>query len=193
MTKSRGIICLETEWEHTSDASRRDLNTRGLLEFIGKTLNCKIIHRTVATKAELQFYLNQFSKSDYKNNYNIIYFSFHGDTKSIWLEGENEPISLDELARLDNGNLFRDKIIHFSSCRTFIDGKANANLLSFKESVGAYMISGYTKSVNMCRSAINDIAFFSEVFNHPVRRADIMPSYNKLYDGLANSLGFKIL
>lgn len=83
-----GIICIETEWEHTVAQNRMSLHTKALLDFLEKSWGCKVIYRRVATKSELQYYLNRFALSKYKEDYSIIYLSFHGDTHSIFLEGE---------------------------------------------------------------------------------------------------------
>ena len=82
-----GIICLETEWEHTIKQNRLSLHTRSLLGFLEKSWGCKVIYRRVATKGELQYYLRRFATSEY-NDYSIFYLSFHGGTHSIFLEGE---------------------------------------------------------------------------------------------------------
>ena len=49
-----GIICFETEWEHTIKQNRLSLHTRSLLGFLEKSWGCKVIYRRVATKGELQ-------------------------------------------------------------------------------------------------------------------------------------------
>ncbi len=87
MKQKNGIICLETEWEHTIERNRRSIHTKPLLDFLEKSSGCEIIYRRVATKNELQYYLKRFNLAKY-DNYSIIYLSFHGDTHSIFLEGE---------------------------------------------------------------------------------------------------------
>lgn len=70
-----GIICLETEWEHTIKQNRLSLHTRSLLGFLEKSWGCKVIYRRVATKGELQYYLRRFATSEY-NDYSIFLFVF---------------------------------------------------------------------------------------------------------------------
>lgn len=43
-----GIICIETEWEHTTRNNRRPIYTKPLLEFIERMRGCKVIYRRVA-------------------------------------------------------------------------------------------------------------------------------------------------
>ena len=66
-----GIICLETEWEHTIKQNRLSLHTRSLLGFLEKSWGCKVIYRRVATKGELQYYLRRFATSEY-NDYSFM-------------------------------------------------------------------------------------------------------------------------
>lgn len=56
MKQKNGIICLETEWEHTIERNRRSIHTKPLLEFLEKSSECEIIYRRVATKNELHFH-----------------------------------------------------------------------------------------------------------------------------------------
>lgn len=86
MKQKNGIICLETEWEHTIERNRRSIHTKPLLEFLEKSSECEIIYRRVATKNELQYYLRRFNLTRY-DNYSIIYLSFHGiHIQSFWKE-----------------------------------------------------------------------------------------------------------
>lgn len=187
-----GIICLETEWEHTVKSNQISLHTKPLLEFLENAWHCKTIYRRVATRSELQYYLNRFNNPEY-DDLSIIYLSFHGDTHSIILEGENKDncdISLEELSKMSNG-VFRDRFVHFSSCRTLIG--SNKELEKFKNDTGALYISGYSTSVDSIQSAINDIAYFDQIFRHQKKRALIRTAMEKYYQGLDNKLGFKII
>lgn len=164
-----GIICIETEWEHTIKKNRLSLHTKPLLEFIEKAYGCPIIYRRCATYAELEFYLKRFDRSEY-DDYKIFYLSFHGDKQLIQLEGESADdkcLSLDELSEIKPG-VFENRILHFSSCQT-MKGR-EGDLLRFKEKTGARIVSGYTKSVDCVLSAINDIAQCHRVASHTPRR-----------------------
>lgn len=187
-----GIICLETEWEHTVKGNRLSLHTKSLLEFLEKSKGCKVIYRRVATKNELQYYLSRFSNMEYKD-YSVFYLSFHGDTHSIQLEGENKNdnrITLSELSNMANG-AFANRFVHFSSCRTFLG--SNKDLEQFKVETGATFISGYTKSVDSILSAINDISYFDQIFRYKSKKAYIPSAMEKYYSGLKKELGFKLL
>ena len=68
----KGIICIETEWEITTKASRRYLNSEPLLQFLSKTHGVPYIYRKVATIEELKYYFKHLAK---KNTLiNIMFF-----------------------------------------------------------------------------------------------------------------------
>ena len=83
----KGIICIETEWQITTQSNKRNINTEPLIRFLHELNNAPYIYRRVATREELRYYLKKFHNKEY-NNYGIFYFSFHGDTHKIVLEGE---------------------------------------------------------------------------------------------------------
>ena len=186
-----GIICFETEWEHTIKQNRLSLHARSLLGFLEKSWGCKVIYRRVATKGELQYYLRRFATSEY-NDYSIFYLSFHGDTHSIFLEGEKKTekkLTLKELADMAKG-VFTDRFVHFSSCRTLLG--SDKELEEFKNDTGALYLSGYTTKVDSILSAINDIAYFDQILRHQTKKALIASAMEKYYNGLSQKLGFKI-
>lgn len=186
-----GIICIETEWEHTVKWNRITLHTESLLSFLEKSWNCNVIYRRVATKAELQYYLDRFRNVEY-GDYSIFYLSFHGDTHSISLEGEkrnDKIVTLKDLSIMANG-LFTNKFVHFSSCRTLLG--SSKEIENFKSDTGASYVSGYTKSVDGILSAINDIAYFDQIFRYKKKKALVATSMEKYYQGLDEKLGFKI-
>ena len=174
-----GIICLETEWEHTIKQNRLSLHTRSLLGFLEKSWGCKVTYRRVATKGELQYYLRRFATSEY-NDY------------SIFLEGEKKTekkLTLKELADMAKG-VFTDRFVHFSSCRTLLG--SDKELEEFKNDTGALYLSGYTTKVDSILSAINDIAYFDQILRHQTKKALIASAMEKYYNGLSQKLGFKI-
>lgn len=181
-----GIICLETEWQITKRGNRLTLNSEPLMRFINEMYNIPYIYRRIATLSELKYYLNQFQKKEY-DKYKIIYFSFHGDTHSIHLEGEKEDLSLNDLQEI-GGNVFQDKFVHFSSCRTLLGSDEISE--TFKDNSGAKIVSGYTKSVESDLSAIHDVAMFGEFLKHKSVSA-VFRNLSKQYEGLEKNLGFK--
>lgn len=181
----RGIICIETEWQITKRSNRLNLNTELLIKFIGEVYHVPTIYRRVATLSELEFYLKQFHKSEY--DYSIFYFSFHGDTQSIHLEGDNCDLRLIDLVQKSN-DLFRNKYVHFSSCRTLLG--SIEKLSKIHQDSNAKVLSGYTKQVDSYLSAIHDIALMGEYLSSSKIQA-MFERMAKLYGGLEQKLGFR--
>lgn len=183
---AHGIICIETEWQITKRANRLNLNSEPLMRFISEMYGIPYIYRRVATKDELKYYLLQFCKKEYANKYDIIYFSFHGQTHAIHLEGEKEDLSLDDLIEM-GASVFENRFVHFSSCRTLIGSSAKA--LSFKERTGAKLLSGYSRSVEGALAAVHDIALFGEYLQHS-RLSTLINNMEKNFGEIEKSLGF---
>ena len=182
-----GIICLESEWEHTKKDNKRDVSSEPLMRFLEKSFGMPYIYRIIATREELKYYLTQFNKANYKRKYGFIYLNFHGWTHSLQLEGDKNLLTMDELQEI-GGNVFQDRFVHFSSCRTFLGSQSVID--DFKEKSGAKMVSGYTKSVDTVLSSIFDIALIKE-FQTCQQIPAIIQHLNNRYSGLQEELGFR--
>ena len=90
----QGIICIETEWQITKRSNRLSLNSEPLMKYISEMYDIPYIYRRVATLGELKYYLEQFSKKEYMNNYSILYFSFHGNTMLFNLKVKRKNCNL---------------------------------------------------------------------------------------------------
>ena len=183
---AHGIICIETEWQLTKKGNRRNLNSEPLMKFISESNKIKYIYKQVATRGELEYYLKQFRKKEY-SGYDILYFNFHGETHLIQLEGEKEGLTLDELQKI-GGNVFEDRFVHFSSCRTLL-GSEN-DIERFKNESKAKIVSGYRKSVDTYLSAVHDIALIGAYIKYSQKPA-IFKHMSQLYGELEEKLGFK--
>ena len=182
----RGIICFETEWEITTGNNRRSLNTEPLLHFMEESYGIPYLYRRIATKTELEYYLKKLSQKRY-DKYDIVYFCFHGETHGLSLEGENELLSLDELITI-GGDVFKNRIVHFSSCRTLLGSQKAID--EFKTKSGAKSVSGYARSVDTVLSAIHDIALF-RACQEKVQISAIFHELENLYEGLQKKLAFR--
>ena len=182
----RGIICIETEWQITKKKNRLSLNSEPLLRFLDESYGIPFIYRRIATQRELIYYLKQFCKNEYAK-YEILYFSFHGQTHGIKLEGEKELLSLNDLLEI-GGDIFKNRIVHFSSCRTLLGSQKSIDV--FKDNSGAKAVSGYPKSVDSVLSAIHDIALFRECQERKQIPA-IFRRLESMHEGLQKELGFR--
>ena len=187
----KGIICLETEWEVTTKRNRRDMDTNSMLRFLHEVHKIPFIYRTVATKEELSYYLKKFNTVESHDKYSILYFSFHGEMHTIQLEGgkrNEKAVSLSDLAEI-GGSVFRDRLVHFSSCNTML--KSDSMINDFKEETGAKIVSGYTKEVDTMLSCIHDLSLFDTFLSYKQVPA-IKRRMETVYNGLSKELGFKI-
>ena len=184
--KNKGIICIETEFEITSNRNRLHLNSEPLLQFLSKTYKIPYIYRKVATIEELKYYFKQFRKKEYSDKYHIYYFSFHGETHLISFES-GESLDLLELSNMAKG-IFEDKFVHFGSCRTMLGSQST--IQEFCKISGAKMVSGFTKKVNFDLCAIHDAALIAETISCKQIPA-IINHMGNLYGGLQEKLGFR--
>ncbi|MBR2050381.1 MAG: hypothetical protein IKK35_00010 [Rikenellaceae bacterium] len=182
----KGVICIETEWDITTKNNRRDINSEPLLQFLSKMYGIPYIYRKVATIEELKYYFKQFRKKEYADNYNMYYFSFHGGTRLVSFES-GEFLELADIAEMANG-IFEGKFVHFGSCRTMRGSKDKIE--EFCASVGAKMVSGFTKDVDGALCAIHDVAFIAEIMKCSQIRT-VINHMEKLYGGLQDELGFR--
>lgn len=162
---AHNIICLEGEWQYAASqptGNRFNLNTAPLLNWLKEYYDIDVIHRNILNRDNLEYYLRflSSSKREFKK-YKIMYIACHGWHHALSLEGEDGKIDLEELADI-SGDFFKDRIVHFSSCRTLANPE---KILQFKDAVKARLVCGYTKSVNPTKSAIADIALFNDLMS----------------------------
>lgn len=185
----RKIFCLETEWNMSRTRKMRDRTSMlPLLTFLEESSKIEFVFRNVASRNDLQFYLSQLRYKTY-DQFEIVYFAFHGITRSIDIPSEPEhPLELTELAELSNG-LLKNRIIHFGSCRTLNTSDRIIN--GFKIASGARIVSGYTKTIDFVKSSILDIAYFSEI-QRSSKVHTLKSRIHRSYGSLATELGFKL-
>lgn len=189
------IICLENEWLYNSQKKENQFNleTKFILDCLKNFYECSVIYRPILSRDNLQYYMNFFSKNRRKfNKYDIIYFACHGWNHAISLEGEDGNIDLLELAEESN-DFFRNKIVHFSSCRTL----SNENIaLKFKEKTKARLVSGYKISVDPMKSMIADMAYFNDLMqikNVGMVLNEGKSRFWKTYESLLSELTFVVV
>ena len=190
---THNIICLETEWEYSEQNpdNRFSLNTLPMLNWLKESYDCEVIYRRFRTKFDLKYYINYFRSHREENfdKYDVIYIACHGEKKSLLIEGQSIPLKT--LANWAKG-FFKDKVIHFSSCRTMsnkIDSK------HFKRDSQALMVSGYQKSVYAMDSSIADIAIMNDLLSQEEfdveRYTDRESEFYQRYKSLLDTLDFR--
>ena len=190
---THNIICLEAEWEYSEQNpdNRFSLNTLPMLNWLKESYDCEVIYRRFRTKFDLKYYINYFRSHREENfdKYDVIYISCHGEKKSLLIEGQSIPLKT--LANWAKG-FFKDKVIHFSSCRTMsnkIDSK------HFKRDSQALMVSGYQKFVDAMDSSIADIAIMNDLLSQEEfdveRYTDRESEFYQKYKSLLDTLDFR--
>lgn len=186
------IICLEAEWEYSekNKENRFSLKTLPMLNWLQEIYDCEVIYRRIRTKSDLKYYLEYFQKhteEEFKK-FDIIYFACHGEKKGLWIEGQSIPLTtLIKWGR----DLFKDKVIHFSSCRT-MSNKIDSR--SFKKGCQALMVSGYQKAVDAVDSGIADIAIMNDLLSQEEidieRYTDRDSEFYQKHESLLDNLSF---
>ena len=145
------------------------------------------------SKEDLQHYINFFNSHKREwNKIGIIYIACHGWFHSLSLEGEDGNVDLKELADMD-GDFFRDKIVHFSCCKTLANTQ---EVEQFKNITGARLVCGYKKSVDAMKSAIADVALLNELItsNKPGNiKNEEVSTFRKTYKSLLDDLRFDVV
>ncbi len=183
MTKK--IFCLEGEWEKSL---KPKYSVESYLNYLDEAFSVRHIYRKVNSSVSLQKYLNTIGTKKYQD-YKVVYLAFHGDSNLIELD-HSESLNLDQLAELV-GELLKDKIIHFGSCKTLLGSETD--LKKFKKSTRAKMVSGYTTSVDFFDSSLLDMAFLYKIGDYPGHPGHIKGWLKKKHPVLFNELGFTVI
>lgn len=186
----KGIICFETG-EFAKYSTENQFAALPLLEFMKQAMGIDFIYRQIATRQELEYYLQVIGSKRFQNKFDVVYFSFHGQPENICLtQNGHELISFDELAEMGaTCESFLHRHIHFSSCETM--NCDESVIRRFKRNVGAKTVSGYTECVDATAAFINELAYFHQIFLYST-----VATYKKHmadYQEQLNKLGFTIL
>lgn len=185
MDYNQYIFSLEGEWDGTLKSKNTIEPTLKFLENVSKI---KYIHRRVALKDDLFYYLDQAVKSKY-SGYNLLYLAFHGSSREIWMADNKSSVTLQDLAEKYEGK-FVGRTIHFGSCKTL--RISPEELEYFLDMTRAEIVSGYTTDVDFIDSSIFEIAYFTwmQEYKQKWRVADKLKN---LYPSLYGRLGFVAL
>lgn len=176
-----GVFCLEGEWD--SDLRKR-WSVLPVLELLERLGELKAIHRDVATKEELAFYLKKWSQRRY-DDYQILFIASHGDKGSLCWSTGNET-SLEELAELI-GDSARGCYIYMGSCLTLFDEKEARR---FAERTGAAAVMGYRREVDMVEGAGWEVILLSWLANHYGHPATLFKQLMQRHQELAKLYKF---
>ncbi len=195
----RGIFCIETAtWDQENEKSH--LSVRPMLEILRNLTDIPFIHRDVATKGELKYFLERWAslKDDRGNaTYPILYAGFHGTEGQIYLNSET-MIDIDDI-RMYLDSKCENRVIHFGSCSTL--AISPEELHDFLDTTEASAVSGFEKDIDWLESFSFECMYLRSLnFN---RRRHLSPDHvRKIHEGqilkakahsqLSDHLGFNI-
>lgn len=192
MYLANNIFCLEGDW---NDDLRKKTSILSGLEMLHSISDVNYIHKTVGTFEELKFrlidYINNSIKprSKYKS-YDLLYIATHGRNGSIYFDNEIDVLDLFEEIIHEIGIVkpFAGKVIHFGSCLTM--KMSDHKLKKLAELTGAFIISGYTKSISFLESTLFDVLYFNELITRK-KKMPLISYLDQKYAGFKTDLGFK--
>ncbi|MBX7190768.1 MAG: hypothetical protein K1X94_01840 [Sandaracinaceae bacterium] len=191
--RGKGIFCLEGDWWN-------DLNQSGsvkpMLDLIsaGADIAVPSVHRDVATRDELEFYLRKWVQGRYKT-YPLLCLAFHGSEGALHLSDGRKAestVTLDELAELLDGKC-HGRIIHFDGCSTVVGDVRH--LKRFLRQTGALAVTGFTNDVPWLDAAAFDILLFATFQQQALTRGGMKAVKRRVFTelrGMARELGFRM-
>lgn len=180
--KRADIFCLEGEWD--SDLRGR-MSVEPILELLEKIGIAKSIHRDIATRDELEYYLGKWKQKRYER-YGVLYLAMHGYEESLYLG--RDAVSLDKLEENLRGAC-KGKAIYFGSCLTL---KADPKrLMKFASATGARVVVGYRKTVPWLETAAFEVLLLDRL-TQGLRSDAIFNHLSRDHGNFAKSLGLVV-
>ena len=179
----KSIFCLEGEWDDSFDEKA---SVVPLLDLLERLEVAKYVHRDVATRHELVYYLERFARLP-ADEYPILYLATHGLASEIQLGLDD--ISLRELGDLLEGKL-AGRVLYFGSC--LVGSTSAEELMELVRKTGARSVVAYKEAVDWLESASFDLLLLSRLTE--VSRGDAI--YNGMierYESFAAALGLVVV
>ncbi|WP_416063162.1 DUF6642 family protein [Rhodococcus indonesiensis] len=177
-----GVLCLEGEW---GERLAERTSVEPALELLERSGVIRLIHRDIATRGELEHYLDRAMRKSFKG-FDLIFLAFHGSPETLWLG--KDCITFSELEEVMAGRC-TGKIIHFGSCQVL--AADDEVLIQFCRRTGARAVVGYTKDVDIITTAAFEILLVAELVNS----RKMKPAYDRLvrqHPVLTVELGFRM-
>jgi hypothetical protein len=180
----KNIICFEGNWNENDPTNA--FSILPILEYLRDNGEIKLVYKRVSTKEQLQYEIRELNKSKTRQQFELIYFAFHGDKNCIYIN-RKETITLKDLASYQGKyNFFENKIIHFSCCSTAFNKK---QCLTFREDTEARVVSGFKKSVDFHISTAFDLLYLGMIQRYKSPSSIRKYMFNN-HDKLVKDIGF---
>lgn len=177
-----GILCLEGE---LNEDMRKKSTVRPVLEMLETLDKAQVVHRNVAVKEDLAFYVDTLQKKRYEK-FQVLYLAMHGDEGAISTGGAD--LTLEDLGELLAGTC-KGRVIYFGTCLTM---KATGKeLKQFAAVTGARAVIGYRKSVPFDTVAAFELPLMQELVTS-VRGGTIYSRLKAEHPVLAKKLGLVV-
>jgi len=161
-----------------------------MLELLERLKRIEFIHRDVATRPELECYLDRWLVSAV--DYRVIYLAFHGSESGLSIsDDEDGVVTLDHLGdRL--ADKLTDCVVHFGSCAVMKGDKER--LRRFLGQTGARAVMGYDDDVPWIESAALDLIVLGMLsWYRQLGTALNRLESDKEYASLRKALGFRVM
>lgn len=185
MARGGGVFCVEGQWHRDLNARGSVLPTLELLERLGRI---RFIHKDVATRGELDYYLDRWLLRQYAD-YHVGFFAMHGEPTKLYVT-DRESVDLKDVAARMAGRC-EGKRLYFGSCSVL--RASDAKLLEFLAETGAAMICGYTRDVDWVESAAFETVLLDVLVNGAHINAAERRMGSAQWAPLATYLGFRIV
>ncbi len=182
MSKPRGIFCLEGGW---SDSLTDRTTIEPQLRMLENMREADVIHRDVATREELAYYLVKWSQKKYVS-YSLAYLAFHG--RSGRLDLGRDEVTLAELAEIAGPRL-DGRTVYFGSCSVMAAN--DQELMAFCRDTGAKAVVGYTKVIDFLEAAAFDFILLPKLLNATFVKP-ILPGLRRDHERFVVGLGLRI-
>jgi hypothetical protein len=189
----KGIYCLEIgEW---FGSMKKKHSVEPVLELLHDSpLAVPYIHRDIATKTELRYYLRKWAQNKHVN-FPILYLAFHGSPGCIHLAKENghsDIFSTDDLFDLLT-NKCHKRVIHFGACSVL--NMHGHKINKYLKDSGAVAISGYRQDVGWINSSIFEMLYLAELQGNQFTKPGLRAAKNrvrKIASPLSKMLNFRM-
>lgn len=188
--RQSGIFCLEVPWDRSRDNIDETAPKSVLpgLQLIARYHGLiQLNYKTCATSAELRYHVRDFSEmnANAKRWYGCLYLASHGSKGIISLPGDDEELTIGQLAKL-LGRSFKDCLIYFGSCSVLACSEDTLN--DFVEETGVDAIVGYETDIDWIDSTVLDILFLNKFLDEgrPKSKTRFWNKFREEYEELVD-------
>jgi hypothetical protein len=189
-----GVFALEAEWTF-DDFGRSTI--RPMLDLLGHGVDGKlnVVHRDVATREELAYYLRRWARCG-ERRFPVLYLGCHGDPGVVYL-GDNGrrtvAVTLDEIAEMIGPGLC-GRHVHFGCCSTLAVDRRH--LTRFLRRTGIIAATGFQREVDWLRSTAFELLMLPTILRYSRTRRGarrMAAALNREAGHLRRELGFRVV